>query len=88
MHKTPLIIVGVAIVAAVVGYRYTIESSGENSMSAAAGRELVNRYCVDCHNNADCHDPGNPFCSPSGRCVECLTSANCQNQQCVDFQCG
>jgi mono/diheme cytochrome c family protein len=49
MSKTPWIL-GIAAAALAGGGLYYLERAG-TTMSAAAGKQLINRYCVDCHDD-------------------------------------
>ena len=43
---------------------------------------------ASCVVDADCPGGGHPFCAPSLRCVECVTSSQCdKNQSCVANEC-
>jgi mono/diheme cytochrome c family protein len=43
----------VAAVLAAGGLYYYLEKAGTPSMSAATGKELISRYCVECHDDAE-----------------------------------
>jgi hypothetical protein len=52
MSKTPWIL-GIAAAALAGGGAYYLERAGTTTMSAATGKTLINRYCVDCHDDVE-----------------------------------